>query len=107
MDEKIVFLTILGMAGVTYLPRLFPLLVLSGKKLPEGVVSWLSYVPAAVLAAMLAPAILLSDGKIALGFENLFFWAALPTFVAAIFTKSLFVPVVVGMIVVILGRFLL
>lgn len=107
MDQKLILLTILGMAVVTYLPRLFPLWALSGKKLPDLVVSWLSYVPAAVLAAMLLPAILLKDGKIVLEMENLFFWAALPTFAGAILTKNLFVPVVIGMLVVILGRWLL
>jgi len=106
MDEKIILLTILGMAVVTYLPRLFPLLALSGKKLPDLIVSWLNYVPAAVLAAMLLPGIILSDGEIAINAENLFLWAALPTFGAAIITKNLFVPVIVGMLVVIIGRML-
>lgn len=107
MDQKRILITIIGMSVVTYLPRLFPLLALSGKKLPDLVVRWLSYVPAAVLAAMLLPAILLPDGQIQVGMDNLFFWAALPTFAAAIFTKNLFVPVIVGMVTVILGRWLI
>ena len=107
MDEKTVFLTILGMAAVTYLPRLFPLLALSGKKLPDVVVSWLRYVPPAVLAALLLPSLILQDGRIAINGNNLFFWAALPTFAVAILTHSLFVPVLVGMVVVILARLLI
>jgi branched-subunit amino acid transport protein len=104
MDENLVFLTIIGMAVVTYLPRLIPLLALSGKTLPAAIVAWLRHVPPAVLAAMLLPAILIQDGELALGFDNLFFWAAIPTFAAAILSKSLFVPVIVGMLAVILGR---
>lgn len=107
MDEKLIPLTIIGMALVTYLPRVFPLLALTGKKLPDFVVSWLSYVPTAVLAALLAPAILLRNGKIVFDMENLFFWAALPTFAAASLTKSLLIPVIVGMLVVMLGRWLM
>lgn len=107
MDQKLILITIIGMSVVTYLPRLFPLLALSGKKLPDLAVRWLSYVPAAVLSAMLLPAILLPDGQIQVGMDNLFFWAALPTFAAAIFTKNLFVPVIVGMVTVILGRWLI
>lgn len=107
MDEKLILLTIIGMALVTYLPRVLPLLALSGRKLPDFVVKWLSYVPTAVLAALLTPAILLRDGKIALDLENLFFWAALPTFVAASLSKSLLLPVIVGMLVVMLGRWLM
>lgn len=104
MEEHLIFFTIIGMAGVTYLPRLIPLLALSGKELPPPVVAWLRHVPASVLAAMLLPAILFKDGALSFGLENLFFWAALPTLIAAILTKSLFIPVIVGMLVVILGR---
>lgn len=104
MDEKLVLLTILGMAVVTYLPRVFPLLALSGRKLPDIVVAWLGYVPAAVLAAMLFPALFLVDGNITVAKDNLYFWAAIPTLAAAILTKKLFLPVVVGMLAIILGR---
>jgi len=107
MDEKLVLLTILGMAVVTYLPRVFPLLALSGKKLPDIVVEWLGFVPAAVLAAMLFPSLLLVDGNLSISKDNLFFWAALPTLAAAILTKKLFLPVVVGMLTIILGRWLM
>lgn len=106
MEDKFVTLTILGMAVVTYLPRLVPLIALSGKTLPNWVVSWLRHVPPAVLAAMLLPAIIIRDGKLSLGMENLFFWAAIPTFAAAMLTKSLFIPVIVGIGVVIVGRLL-
>ncbi|MBW6465257.1 MAG: AzlD domain-containing protein [Brevefilum sp.] len=104
MDENLVLLTIIGMAVVTYLPRLIPLLALSGKTLPPAIVAWLRHVPPAVLAAMLLPALLFKDGELAFGSDNLFFWAAIPTFAAAILTKSLFIPVIVGMLVVIVGR---
>ena len=104
MEENLVLLTIIGMAVVTYLPRLIPLLALSGKTLPAAIVAWLRHVPPAVLAAMLLPAILIQDGELAFGLDNLFFWAAIPTFAAAILTKSLFIPVIVGMLVVIVGR---
>lgn len=106
MEDKLLTLTIIGMAVVTYLPRLMPLIALSGKTLPNWAVSWLRQVPPAVLAAMLLPAIIMSDGKLSLGLDNLFMWAAIPTFAAAILTKSLFIPVIVGMGVVIVGRLL-
>lgn len=107
MDEKLVLFTIIGMAVVTYVPRVFPLLALSGKKLPDIVVEWLGYVPAAVLSAMLFPSLLFVDGNLSVAKENLFFWAAIPTLAAAILTKKLFLPVVVGMLTIILGRLLM
>jgi branched-subunit amino acid transport protein len=107
MDQILILATILGMAVVTYLPRLFPLLALSGKTLPDVLVSWLRYVPAAVLAAMLMPALLIINGELTISIDNLYFWAALPTFAVAIRTKNLYVPVLLGMAVVILGRLVL
>ena len=106
MEENLVLLTIIGMAVVTYLPRLIPLLVLSGKKLPTPIVLWLQHVPPAVLAALLLPTIILREGNISLGMDNLFFWAAIPTFIAAILSKSLFIPVMIGMLMVMIGQWL-
>ena len=106
MEENLVLLTIVGMAAVTYLPRLIPLMALSGKQLPSPIVAWLRHVPGAVLAAMLMPAILIQDGSLSIGFDNLFFWAAIPTVIAAVFSKNLFVPVILGVLIVITARLL-
>ena len=45
-----IFVAILGMLAVTYVPRVIPVLLLSSKKLPQVLVRWLSYVPVTVLA---------------------------------------------------------
>lgn len=106
MDQKTIFLTILGMALVTYVPRVLPLWVLSSKSLPPLVTTWLRYVPVAVLSAMLLPALLIKDKQIDFGFDNLFLWAAVPTILVAWKTKSFFGTVVVGIGTVALARFL-
>jgi branched-subunit amino acid transport protein len=106
MDQTTVFLTIVGMAVVTYLPRVLPVWFLSRLTLPSIVISWLSYVPVAVLAAMLFPALLIQEQRINLTFDNLFFWAAIPTVVVAWKTRSFFSTVLVGMALVALGRYL-
>lgn len=105
MDQKVVFLTILGMAVVTYTPRLLPVYFLSSKSLPPLVVDWLRYVPVAVLAAMLFPSLLVQGDQIVLAPGNLFLWAAFPTLLAAWKTRSLFGSVVVGMILVAAARY--
>lgn len=104
MEENTVIIVIFAMAAVTYLPRLIPLWALSGKKLPGPVVAWLRHVPPAVLAALLLPEVLMPGGKLAFGSDNLYLWAALPTLIAAILSKSLFLPVILGMLVVVLAR---
>ena len=106
MDQKVVFLTILGMGVVTYLPRLLPVLLLSSKKLPPLVVAWLRFIPVAVLAAMLLPSLVVSDAQLAFNRNNLFLWGAIPTFLVAWKTRSLFGSVIVGMVVVAVARYL-
>jgi branched-subunit amino acid transport protein len=113
-QERVLF-TIVGMGLVTYLPRLIPLLVLArrsgdgvaGNPLPAWLTHWLSYVPAAVLAAMLLPSLLLVEGRANLAWDNLYLWAALPTAWIAWKTRSLVGAVLAGMAVVAVGRLLL
>jgi branched-subunit amino acid transport protein len=107
MDQKTIVLTIIGMALVTYVPRLLPVWFLSTRTLPQLVVAWLRHVPVAVLAAMLLPALVIADGQAAFGWSNLFLWAAIPTLLVARKTQSLFGSVVTGVLVVAVVRLLL
>ena len=90
---------------VTFIPRLVPVWVLASKSLPQPVVTWLRYVPVAVLAAMLFPAIVVQDNQIDVGLSNLFLLAAFPTLLVAWRTKSLFGSVIVGAVVVAVARY--
>lgn len=90
-------LTIFLMAVVTVVPRLLPVWLLAEQKLPDLVVTWLRYVPVAVLAAMLAPGVLLTHGQLDLSWSNLYFWVTIPTLLIAWKTRSLFVTVIAGM----------
>jgi branched-subunit amino acid transport protein len=107
MDQKVVFVAIVGMALVTYGPRLFPFLALKSRTLSPVATKWLGYVPAAVLAAMLVPALLLKEGRVETGMDNLFLWASLPVFFLAARTRSLFGAVALGMGLVAAARFFL
>lgn len=106
MDQKIIFITILGMMVVTFVPRALPLVALAQRSLPEIVVRWLSFIPVAVLAAMLVPILIINQGELDWGTENIFLWAALPTIVVSWRTKSFVSAVLVGMGCVALGRYL-
>lgn len=99
---------ILLMTAVTYLPRALPLLLLSGKKLPAGLQIWLSYIPAAVLAALLGPSLFVTGGQFTLlRPPNIYFWAALPTFAAALLTRNMFWTILAGISCTALLRLLL
>lgn len=99
---------IVGMAVVTAIPRIVPLLLLSSRSLPEPFMRWLEMIPPAVLAALLAQELLLtrSDAGVALNFsaENIFLWATIPTVLVGWFSKNFFATVATGLITVALVR---
>ncbi len=88
---------IFGMALVTYLPRVLPMLVLSNRSVPEKISKWMSFVPVSIFAALI--------------FSDVFFWESqfnvnpivniklLPSvivFIVAYKTKSLLWSMVLG-----------
>ncbi|MEE4194081.1 MAG: AzlD domain-containing protein [Anaerolineae bacterium] len=91
-------LTLIGMMLATAPPRVIPLVMLSQRKLPVFVERWLSYVPVAVLSAMLFPSVLMQEGALALRLDNLYLWASVPAILIAWKTRSLFPPVVAGVV---------
>jgi branched-subunit amino acid transport protein len=95
-------LLILGMAVVTYIPRVVPLLLLSSKELNPTLMRWLEMIPPAVLAALLAPGLFLQNGPdetrvIFFSMDNVFLLAAIPSFIAGWVTRSFFGTGAVGM----------
>ncbi len=107
MDQKVIFLTIIGMMLVTYLPRLAPAWFLSTRTLPPLVTRWLRLVPVAVLSALLFPSLLVQAGQINVRWDNLYLLAAIPAALVAWRTRSLFGAVLTGMVLVAAGRFFL
>ena len=102
------WIIIAGMALATFLPRIIPILLLSGRKMPKIVTRWLALIAPAILSALLLPELLLDRGGVSpyLSFYNLFLFAALPTFIVGWKTKSLFGAVVAGIATVALVRML-
>ena len=97
MDFRTYLAIIAGMALVTYLPRMIPLVALSNRRIPPWLVEWLDLIPAAILGALLAPGLLAGETRtLELGRPELI--AALPTFVVALKTRSLGLTVVAGML---------
>ncbi len=59
---------LLGMALVTYIPRMIPLTILDGKELPPIVSGVLKNIPYAVLGALIFPAVLfVQEGNVLFG----------------------------------------
>ena len=106
MEKQNLALVILSMTLVTYLPRALPLVLLTRRSLPPWLTCWLSYVPVAVISALLAPALLDGGPAISLPGSNPYLLAAVPTFLVALCTKSLFGSVVAGMVSLVLVKVL-
>ncbi len=89
---------ILGMALVTFAVR-YPVLALVGNiPLPERVFQALRYVPPAVLAAIIVPALLMPDGdRLFIAADNARLIAGLAAALVAWRTKNLLITIVVGM----------
>jgi branched chain amino acid efflux pump len=52
-----IILLILGMAAVTYIPRLIPFLLIGSNELPERVDAFLKCIPVAAIGALIIPGV--------------------------------------------------
>ncbi|MGD8352683.1 MAG: AzlD domain-containing protein [Pseudomonadota bacterium] len=107
MNTERLILIFLGMMLVTYIPRLLPLFALSQVRLPERVMAWLSYLPAAILSALIFPGALTRDGVFDPGMGNPSLWALGVSFAVAIKTRNLILTMVAGGGVMFAGQLIL
>lgn len=84
-----------GMALVTYFTRV-TMIALLGREMPERLGRWLKYVPAAVLAALIAPAALAPQGHMEWGTHV---WAMLAGIAIAWRTGNVLWTILGGMVV--------
>jgi branched-subunit amino acid transport protein len=87
-----------AMGLVTYIPRCLPLLFLAHRRLPKPLVDWLSFIPVAILSALLAPILFTDTATRSLTLTKPDLLIAVPTLLFALKTKSLGGTVIVGML---------
>jgi branched-subunit amino acid transport protein len=97
MSDTFLLVIFAGMGAATYIPRWFPLYYLSEKKLPPWIKTWLDFIPASILSALLLPVLLIGGEPRHIDLMRPELMVALPTFLFALKTKSLGGTVVVGM----------
>ncbi len=98
---------ILAMAVATYLSRSLTLALFPGLPLPGPLLRGLRYVPAGILAALVAPALLTPGGHLALPWENPDLLAGVVAGVAAIRTRNSLLTMLSGVGAALLFRRLL
>ena len=97
MVEIDYLLLLAAMGAVTYFPRMMPLMVLSKRELPSWFVEWLDLIPAAILSALLAPALVCTGTPRQFDLINPEVATAIPVFLVAVKTRSLGGTVLAGM----------
>ncbi len=97
---------IIGCALVTFIPRVLPFIFVRRIQLPDVVLKWLSYIPVCILTALVVENAILKTEQ-TLHIEWTVILALIPTLVTALWTKSLAITVVVGVVTMGLIRFFL
>ena len=98
-------LCLLGSVVVTLLPKILPVTFLKGDSLPPLLRRRLSFVPGAVMAALVGPDVFFYEGHFNAGLSNLFLMVSLPALLVAWWTKNYFLTIAFGLALVILARF--
>ena len=101
MEMRSNIFMIIGMAVLTYIPRMFPIVILPGLKLPTYIRSFLSFIPIAVLSALIFPGFITSTGN-----SKTAIIGALTAFILAYKRVNLMYVVLGAIVSVFIGSFL-
>jgi len=91
-----IFLIIIGCGLATLLPRVCPLIFLGRFSFPKWYQEWLSFIPVAIMTALVVQELMPENGNWSLSIPKLL--ACIIAFVAAFFTRSLFFTVLCGVL---------
>lgn len=101
-----ILLIIIGCALVTAIPRIIPFVLVKNIPLPEPVIKWLSFIPVCILTALVVDSVLIeAEHGLEVDWEVLI--VIIPSLFTAIWTKSLSITVIVGVVLMALVRFIL
>jgi len=98
---------IIGCAIVTWIPRVLPFILVKKVILPEVIMRWLSYIPICILTALIVEHVWKVDGAgiSAISVDLPFLYALITTVVVAIWSRSLSITVLVGVIAMAIIRY--
>lgn len=95
-----------GMAAVTFLVRWPVLALVSRITLPQAVLDGMKFIPPAVLAAIIAPAMFTPTGTLDLHPRNAYLVAGIASGLIAWRTRNLLATIVLGMAIFLIWRWL-
>ncbi len=97
MSTPMLWLTIVAAGALTFALRLSFIALVDTVELPPALRRALRFVPAAVLSAIVLPAVLVQQGEIELAPDNLRLWAALIAAAVAWRTHNMLYTIAIGM----------
>lgn len=97
MTTFTMFLIILGCAFVTWLPRVIPFILVKTMPIPTIMMRFLAYIPICILSALVYASLFEKTTTIT-SINILNACAFIPTLLVALWTKSLSVTVIIGVI---------
>jgi branched-subunit amino acid transport protein len=100
------FQAILLMSIVTLAVRTAPVTAIGGRRIPFILERSLQFIPPAILATVLCSQVMTPHGQLIFSSSNLMMWVTLLSFFIAWKTKSLFMTVSFGVIIVAALRFI-
>ncbi|MBP1765508.1 MAG: putative rane protein [Firmicutes bacterium] len=101
-----IFLLIAGMALVTFATRFSCLALFRQTGMPDWLERWLKHIPAAILTALIVPALVLPKGQIDISLQNHYLLAGLVAALVAYKSRNIVVTLVLGMGTMLTLRFL-
>lgn len=99
MSKEYIWIVILLIALASYLPRVIPLVLLSGRGLPHWFKVWLTFVPTAIFGSLVFPDILLINNELNFSHNNIALWTTVLITPIALKTKSLGYTIIAGALV--------
>lgn len=102
MSDNSIMLVIIGMAIVTYLPRLIPILVLSQWETPVWLKNWMKYIPVSIFSSLIAKDLFFDDTGINLSIYNTKLLASVVVAFVAYKSKSIVLSIGIGITILIL-----
>lgn len=99
MSTSLLWITIIAAGLLTFVLRWSFIALIDSVEMPVSIRRALRFVPAAVLSAIIAPAVIVQDGAIDMSLHNLHLIAALLAAVVAWRTRNIFYTITAGMLV--------
>lgn len=98
-----ILLLILACGLVTFIPRVVPFVVAKKIPFPAPVIKWLSFIPVCILTALVVDSFI-TEGNQTLNIDWDVLIVIIPTLIIALWTKSLSITVIAGVVLMAVVR---